>query len=282
MNVGEALRRARRSLAQTSETPAGDAQRLVAEAVGQSTAWVLGHPERAMADGQSTWLDRAIRRCAEGEPLAYILGWWEFYGRRFLVSPDVLIPRPETESLVERVLDYLRFHPQAREVVDVGTGSGCLAVTVAIEAPAVRVLAVDVSRSALVVARANARAHGVDGRIRWVQGDLLTAFRSRWDVIVANLPYIPRARLAWLEVARHEPIVALDGGEDGLRTVRRLASELAPRLKPGGFAALEIDEGQGRILRPLLAAGLPAAVVKVEADLSGLERFVTVGDIQAR
>ena len=282
MNVGEALGRARRALAQSSDSPAGDARRLVAEAIGRSTAWVLGHPEVRLDDPQAVWLDQAVARCGAGEPLAYVLGWWEFYGRRFHVSPAVLIPRPETESLVERVLGYLRSHPQAREVADVGTGSGCVAVTLASEAPDVRILAVDVSRSALEVARANARAHGVDGRIRWVQSDLLTSFRATWDVIVANLPYIPNPRLAHLEVARYEPLVALDGGQDGLETVRRLADGLAGRLRPGGLAALEIDEGQGETLRLLLRSGFAAAEVRVEPDLSGLERYVMVTNVDAR
>ena len=282
MNVGEALRWARRSLAESSDTSAGDAQGLVAEAMSQSTAWVLAHPDARLAEQQAAWLDQAVRRCAAGEPLAYVLGWWEFYGRRFQVSPDVLIPRPETESLVDRVLEFLRSHPQVRDIADIGTGSGCVAVTLASEAPDVRVLAVDISRPALEIARANARDHGVDDRIRWVQSDLLTPFRATWDVIVANLPYVPRLRLARLEVARHEPIVALDGGEDGLQTVRRLAVGLTGRLRPSGFAALEIDEGQGEILRDLLTAGLAPAEVRVEADLSGLERFVTVANVGPR
>jgi release factor glutamine methyltransferase len=279
MDVGEALGRARRALAPSSATAAGDAQRLVAEAVGRSTAWVLGHPEERLAERQAAWLDQALEQCAAGQPLAYVLGWWEFYGRRFRVSPVVLIPRPETESLVDRVLGFLRSHPHVRDVADVGTGSGCVAVTLASEAPDIRVVAVDISRPALEIARANARVHGVDGRIRWVLADLLSSFRAEWDVVVANLPYIPRPRLAHLEVARHEPLVALDGGEDGLQTVRRLADGLAGMLRPGGLAALEIDEGQGEVLRPLLASALGAAEVKIEPDLSGLERFVTVVNV---
>jgi release factor glutamine methyltransferase len=276
MKVAEALRQARRALPASNDTSASDARRLVAEAAGRPVTWVLAHPEAPMADDQLAWLSRATERCARGEPLAYILGWWEFYGRRFRVSPDVLIPRPETESLVDRALGFLRAHPQAIDIVDVGTGSGCLAVTLAAEAPRVHVLAVDISAPALRMARANARTHRVESRLRWVQADLMTAFRGAWDLLVANLPYIPRERLGRLEVSRHEPHLALEGGPDGMELLRRLVSAIPDVLRPGGFAALEIDEGQGEALRALVQARLPSSEVAIEPDLAGRERFLTI------
>jgi release factor glutamine methyltransferase len=276
MKVAEALRQARRALPASNDTSASDARRLVAEAAGRPVTWVLAHPEAPMADDQLAWLSRATERCARGEPLAYILGWWEFYGRRFRVSPDVLIPRPETESLVDRALGFLRAHPQAIDIVDVGTGSGCLAVTLAAEAPRVHVLAVDISAPALRMARANARTHRVESRLRWVQADLMTAFRGAWDLLVANLPYIPRERLGRLEVSRHEPHLALEGGPDGMELLRRLVGAIPDVLRPGGFAALEIDEGQGEALRSLVQARLPSSEVAIEPDLAGRERFLTI------
>lgn len=276
MKVVEALRQARRALPASNDTSASDARRLVAEAAGRPVTWVLAHPEAPMADDQLAWLSRATERCARGEPLAYILGWWEFYGRRFRVSPDVLIPRPETESLVDRALGFLRAHPQAIDIVDVGTGSGCLAVTLAAEAPRVHVLAVDISAPALRMARANARTHRVESRLRWVQADLMTAFRGAWDLLVANLPYIPRERLGRLEVSRHEPHLALEGGQDGMELLRRLVGAIPDVLRPGGFAALEIDEGQGEALRALVQARLPSSEVAIEPDLAGRERFLTI------
>ena len=276
MNVTEAFRQARRALPDSNDTSASDARRLVAEAAGRPVTWVLAHPEAPMADDQLAWLSRATERCARGEPLAYILGWWEFYGRRFRVSPDVLIPRPETESLVDQAIGFLRAHPQALEVVDVGTGSGCLAVTLAAEAPRVNVLAVDVSAPALRIARANARTHRVERRLRWVQSDLLTAFRGAWDLLVANLPYIPSGRLGRLEVSRHEPRLALEGGQDGMELLRRLVGAIPDLVRPGGFAALEIDEGQGGALRSLVETRIPSAEVTVEQDLAGHERILTI------
>jgi release factor glutamine methyltransferase len=279
VTIGEALRRSRRALSTASDSADSDARRLAAEAVGETVTWVLAHPEANLSDAQVAWLDQALARCARGEPLAYVLGFWEFYGRRFHVSPDVLIPRPETELLVQQVLEYLRSNPAASNVVDVGTGSGCIAVTLAAEVPRLRALAVDISRPALEIGRTNARTHEVAERIRWVQADLLTAFRTECDVVVANLPYIPRPRLAQLEVARHEPLPALDGGEDGLSALRRLVSGLAGVLRPGGFVAMEIDEGQGNVLKSLLASAFPRAEIRIGTDLSGFERFVTLADI---
>jgi release factor glutamine methyltransferase len=281
MKVAEALRQARRALPASNDTSAGDARRLVAEAAGRPVTWVLAHPEAPMAEDQIAWLIRATARCAQGEPLAYILGWWEFYGRRFRVSPDVLIPRPETECLVERALGFLRGHPEAIEIVDVGTGSGCLAVTLAAEAPRVHVLAVDISAPALRVARANADTHRVASRLRWVQADLMTAFRGAWDLLVANLPYIPQERLGRLEVSRHEPHLALEGGRDGMELLRRLVGAIPDLLRPGGLAVLEIDEGQGDALRSLVQARLPSSEVAIEQDLAGRERILTIA-LQSR
>jgi release factor glutamine methyltransferase len=276
MKVAEALRQARRALPASNDTSGSDAQRLVAEAASRPVTWVLAHPEAPLADDQVAWLSRATARCSQGEPLAYILGWWEFYGRRFRVSPDVLIPRPETESLADRALGFLRSHPQALNILDVGTGSGCLAVTLAAEVPRVHVLAVDISGPALRIARANARTHRVERRLQWVQADLLTAFRGTWDMLVANLPYIPRGRLGRLEVSRHEPHLALEGGHDGMELLRRLVGAIPDVLRPGGFAALEIDEGQGGALQSLMKVGIPSADVAVERDLAGRERILTI------
>jgi release factor glutamine methyltransferase len=276
MTVAEALQRARGALSASRDTAAVEARLLVAEAAGRPTAWVLAHPEALLEERRVEWLEEALGRCAGGEPLPYVLGWWEFYGRRFRVTPDVLIPRPETETLVEHTLSRLRPSPQPLRFLDVGTGSGCLAVTLVAETPTAHALGVDTSGPAVRLARANAAAHGVGDRVDWVQGDLVSAVGGRWDVIVANLPYIPRHRLAQLEVARHEPILALDGGEDGLQVVRRLILALPRVLRSGGFAAFEIDEGQAETLVPLAEREIPGAKVDVHDDFWGRERFLTV------
>jgi release factor glutamine methyltransferase len=276
MQIGEMVERARAIRRGGEADTRQDVRLLISEAVGRPVSWVLAHPEAALSASQTQWLKTTLDRYREGEALPYLLGWWEFYGRRFQVDPTVLIPRPETESLVDRVLGYLRRHPERQAVVDIGTGSGCIAVSLAAESPHCRVLAIDISGAALRLARANARSQRVENRVSLLQADLLTAARGTWDVIVANLPYIPSARLGTIQTADREPRLALDGGKDGLTSLRRLATSLPQTLRVGGLAALEIDEGQGAVLAGEIHALLPDASVTVESDLAGRERFLLV------
>jgi release factor glutamine methyltransferase len=210
--------------------------------------------------------------------LAYVLGECEFFGRPFEVTRDVLIPRPESELLVEAGLEFLRRRPDP-VAADVGTGSGCLAVSLAAECETVRVVASDVSRAALRVAERNARQHAVRVRVSLVQADLLPPGRIRFDLVCANLPYIPRPRLSSLEVARREPRLALDGGSDGLKLLGRLIRQLALRLADGGRALLELDEGQAERLRPLLARRLPGWHAGLRRDLAGRERLLVLDQL---
>ena len=188
----------------------------------------------------------------------------------------MLIPRPETELLVERALGWLREHPDRRAAADVGAGSGCIAVTLARHTPDLHVAAVDRSPAALDVTRQNARAHGVDARIDFFQADLLGSVPGSFDLICANLPYIPSADVNGLAVARHEPRLALDGGPDGLDLIRRLLAQLPTRLSPGGLALFEIEYRQGQSATALAQAAIPAARVQILPDLSGLDRILEV------
>jgi release factor glutamine methyltransferase len=276
MTIEETIERARRGPNADRAGATRAARLLVAEATGRPISWVLAHPEADLPAQEQGWVDRALARYREGEPLPYILGWWEFYGRRFRVDANVLIPRPETESLVEHALRVLRTRPELGEVVDVGTGSGCLAVTLAAEVPGCRVTAIDASEAALQIARHNAQAHGVADRIDFIRGDLLESLTSGCDLIVANLPYVRSARLPELAVSRHEPMMALDGGPDGTAPLRKLLSQLPSALRTGGYAILEIDEGQGEPLRAEGTRALPDARVGIETDLAGRERILTI------
>ena len=276
LTVSRALEQAREVLAPHSETAALDAQTLLAAIMHRERAWLLAHPEARLTPRQRRRLQRACARLAQGEPLPYVLGRWHFYGREFAITPAVLIPRPETETLVEHALAWLRAHPDRRRVADVGTGSGALAVTLAAEMPAVRVTATDISPAALEVARRNARRHGVAERIVFVETDLLAAIVGAFDLIVANLPYIPTAELADLPVARHEPREALDGGADGLAAIRRLLSQAQTRLAPGGALMLEIAADQGEAVRAAARQAFPAAEITLYADLAGRDRVVVL------
>lgn len=258
-----------------SETPGADALALLSRVLGCSSAWVLAHPEVVPNEGQNLRLVAAVERLQGGEPLPYVLGEWEFYGLAFIVTPDVLIPRPETELLVEEALKWLRLNP-GRQVVDVGTGSGAIAIALAVHHPEVSVAAVDISAAALRVAAANAVRHSVAERVWCVQADLLPPGADRFDLMCANLPYIPTGDLVSLRVSHWEPAAALDGGPDGLDAIRSLLSRARERLALVGAVMLEIEAGQGRAAVRLAQAAFPGAQVLLQQDLAGRDRLIRI------
>lgn len=270
------LSQIRSRLERLSETAALDAQVLLAHILDKPRAWVLAHPEAALSPQQAEKLARALARLENGEPLPYVLGHWEFFGLDFLVTPAALIPRPETELLVERALEWLRQHPERRLAADVGAGTGCIAVALAVHIPDLRLLVCDRSLEALRVAQENVRRHGVQERAFCLQADLLPALGRKIDLICANLPYIPSTTLRSLSVARWEPTLALDGGPDGLSLIGRLL-ELAPlALAPGGLALLEIEAAQGAAALQLARTAFPDAHVELFPDLAGRDRLISV------
>jgi release factor glutamine methyltransferase len=275
--AGAWLGEARRRLAAGPADEAGlAAQLLLASVLEKPRAWLVAHPEAPLGPQQQARLAELLDRLADGVPLPYLLGHWEFYGLDFSVSPAVLIPRPETELLVERAAAWLRDHPARRRAADVGTGAGIIAISLARQFADLRVLAVDRSWEALQIARQNAGCHGVGGHLRLVQGDLLAAAAGPFDLVCANLPYIPSSTLAKLPVARHEPRLALDGGTDGLAVIRGLLAGAHRWLAPGGLALLEMQLDQGEAIRRLARQALPGAGVTVHPDLAGLPRLVEI------
>ncbi len=240
--------------------------------LSREIAWLRAHAGDAISAENVERARRLVARRLQGEPLAYIVGSAGFYRREFLVDSRVLIPRPETEHLVEEAIAHLRAH-EAPRVLDVGTGSGAIACTIAAEVPGAVVDAVDISEAALDVARENARRLNVD--VSFQQGDLLAPVANRtYDVIVANLPYVPTGEGD--ESLRYEPQVALEGGPDGLAYYRRLFERVPPLLVRGG---LVLAEGAPPIAAGLLAlarSAFPQALVSVEHDYGGRERYVKV------
>ena len=276
MRIGEALAQARQALEPVSETSGSDARLLLADALGMTTAWVLAHEDAPVPPDVEPLLQGRLERCTAGESLPYVLGWWEFYGRRFSVDARVLIPRPETELMVDLGRTELRRRRAPLRVIEVGTGSGCIAVTLAAEAPTAVIFASDLSRPALEVARANAAAHAVAHRLRLVQGFLLEGFVCAWDLICANLPYIPSGRLPALAVSRHEPRLALDGGERGTRLTGRLIRSLRTCLAPGGLALIEMDEDQSEELSTMARRALEDSSIECAPDLAGRPRLLVI------
>ena len=258
-------------------TARADAEWLLAGLSGIGRAGLVVRLDRAvdplLAERYAAVLARRERR----EPLQRILGWEGFCGLRFTLTPEVLVPRPETELLVELALTLLPSGARRSVVVDVGTGSGCIACAVAHERPAACVVAIDVSVGALAVAHRNVSALGLSGRIRLVGGDLIAAIGPQQaDLVVANLPYLPTALLASLtpEVRDHEPCLALDGGGDGLNLLRPLVADARRALRVGGALVLETaGNAQAREIGALLTR-TGFTEVAIRADLTGTERFV--------
>ncbi len=258
------------------EQPRTEARWLVAHVLRLTDSALLAWPDAPVAPADAARVRAAIQRRAAHEPFAYVVGEREFYGRNFLVDRRVLVPRPETETLIEEALAILK---QPRDtgsapplVVDVGTGSGAIACTLALEAPYVHVVACDLSPDALSVAAGNRQRLGLAGRLALVRGSLLSWLRAPADLIVANLPYIPAGRIPTLmpDVRNWEPHLALDGGPDGLDLVRMLLADVGRVVRPGGSILLELDPEQ---MAPA-AALLPAATCRIIPDLAGLGRVL--------
>ncbi len=219
-----------------------------------------------------------LERRGKGEPIAYLLESKEFMGLKFFVSPAVLIPRPETESLVEIALDFVQKEPNPPGcLVDVGTGSGAIAITLACSWPQAQVYGLDISSKALAVARKNAAIHGVLPQVSLLPSDLLAALpleiQGKVDVIIANLPYIPSPEIAGLmaDVKNYEPLLALDGGKDGLALYRQLVPQAWRYLRPGGLLLMEIASGQAQTLAQLMKTEWK---IDILLDLAGRERIV--------
>ncbi|MFV1858071.1 MAG: peptide chain release factor N(5)-glutamine methyltransferase [Anaerolineales bacterium] len=273
VKVGEALEGAVPRLGHHSDTPGTDAQLLLAEALGQPRAWILAHPEHEMSSAQMAQFEALVAAVLDGAALPHVLGWWEFYGRRFHLDPQVLIPRPETELMVEEVLS--RSKPASR-ILDLGTGSGCIAITLALELPDSRVYASDLSWRALKVARRNVIAHGVEQNVNLINSNLIDAIAGPFDLVCANLPYVATDQLQHLVVASREPVMALDGGSSGTELIYGTLEKLPGILAPGGCALFEIDPDQTAGVAAQAGSSFPQSRLRIEKDLAGLERLLIV------
>ncbi len=277
--IGAALQAAVEALEPASESPGLDAQVLLSHVLAVDRAVLLAHPERDLTAEQAACFEALVRQCARGLPLPYATGWRAFYHHDFHVTPDVLIPRPETEHLVEAALLWALSRAvdgSSLTIVDVGTGSGAIALSLAAALPRATVHATDISPAALDIARRNASRLQVE--LCFHQGDLLAALPEsvKPDLIAANLPYIATDELAGLAVARHEPRLALDGGPDGLDLIRRLLVQTLGRVGKTFALMLEIGAGQDQAVQALCRAAFPDATIRVIKDYAGQNRVVEV------
>lgn len=285
------LSRGAQRLQALSENAQLEAQILLAHVLGHSRAYLYAHPQDHLHPRQINDFDAFVDRRLHGEPLPYLTGHIEFFGLDFAVDQRVLIPRADTETLVELALNFVHLlspRPPRRTsrkrdtvrpvVVDVGTGSGCIAIALAVHAPHARIVAVDVSSDALAVARANAEHHGVTDRVDFLLSDLLTALSESVDLIVANPPYIATKEWPALpqDVGGYEPRLALNGGRDGLDVIRRLISQASDRLHPWGAALVEIGAAQGRAVHALARQAFPDADITIHKDLAHRNRVLGI------
>ena len=260
-----------------SDTPRLDTEILLAHARGCQRIELYTHFEDPLTDAERAVMRELVQRRANSEPVAYLVGHREFFGIEFAVTNDVLIPRPDTETLVLEALALAKPHDGCR-VLDLGTGSGCIAISIALNCEACHVTATDISNAALDVARQNAERHQVDDRIQFLPGDLFAALNSdqRFDIVASNPPYVTVAELETLQpdVRLHEPRLALDGGADGLDVIHKFIAQSPERLATNGYLLIEIAAEQADPVCDLLSANPAFVDVEVLKDLAGRSRVV--------
>lgn len=258
------------------ESPRLNAEHLLAHVLGKKRLDLYLEFDRSLSDAERAPLRDLIRDRGAGKPLQHLLGTAEFFGRSFLSDGRALVPRPETEQLVELILEDPRCRRDAGlNVLDIGTGSGVIAITLALQLPSAAVAATDISSEALSLARENASRHSLDGKIAFHEADLFPPGEGRFDWIIANLPYVASGELAILQrEVRHDPLPALDGGPDGLHFVRRVIDAAPARLAPCGVLAMEIGHDHAREVAARLASK-SYGDIGVRKDHQGIARFVT-------
>jgi release factor glutamine methyltransferase len=276
LNIGSVLDNLQTTVFHHNDTPLLDAQVLLGNILGKPRSWILSHPEVRLSPVEYTRLSNNIAKLKAGLPLPYVIGHWAFYKLDFQINPAVLIPRPETELLVEKAIKWFQNHPGYNQAADIGTGSGCIAVSLAYNLPDLHVTATDISEHALSVARHNANRHGVADRISFRQADLLPPSGPTFDLVCANLPYIPTETLHSLEVFNREPTLALDGGLNGLVLIQRLIHTAPSYLAPGGFLVLEIEANQGKTAIELAEEGFPGSEIRLVPDYAGYDRLLCI------
>lgn len=259
-----------------SPSPRLDAEVLLMHVLRADRLSLMLHPERKLTGEEAASFAGKIGRRRRGEPVAYILGEKEFWSLTFKVNREVLIPRPETECLVEEVLKYYVRKSQGLAIIDIGTGSGAIGVVLAVEFPSARIFATDISPGALTVARQNAIAHGVEGRMDFLEGSLFGTASGPFDIIVSNPPYIPDGIYPLLPVGvlDFEPRGALVAGSDGADFHREIIREGVRCLKPGGRIFLEIGEEQGGLVEGLLGDAGAYEEINIRKDYAGTDRVV--------
>jgi release factor glutamine methyltransferase len=273
-NIASWFEYARRQLIEDGDHHSLELEILVAHILSKSRSWVIAHPDIYLPPQIISQLNGLLTRLANGEPLPYLIGHWEFYGLDFKITPDVLIPRPETELMVETALKWIAHQKKdGVSALDVGTGSGCIAITIAHHCHNTHFLAMDISFPALRIAQKNISRNKVTDQVSLIQANFLESLHTKFDLICANLPYIPSRTLTKLPISRFEPRIALDGGPDGLFYINSLLKMLPSHLTFDGLALLEIESSQGEMILDLCKKYSCEYDLQIINDLAGHQRL---------
>jgi release factor glutamine methyltransferase len=276
VNLKQALAHTRGILADNDIDDASlEGEVLLRHILGIDRTRLFTELDRNLTPSEEEILSRLVERRLRGEPSAYITGHREFYGLDFHVDHNVLIPRPESEILVEKAINLAR-NRMIFTIADIGTGCGAIAISLALNLTAVKIYATDVSAVALEVARANCRKYGVENRIRLLQGNMLEPVPEPVDLIIANLPYVRESELSGSGPLSYEPVLALNGGPDGVSRINDLCQQLAGKLSCNGCVFIEIGQGQGETVSDMLGQAFPLAGIEMARDFAGIERVVSL------
>ena len=276
MNRKQALAQARVTLADNNIDDASlEGEILLRHLLGINRTQLFSDLDSVINPAQVESLRKLLERRLSGEPSAYITGHREFYGLDFKVNRHVLIPRPESELLVEKALSLCRSHAMSK-IADIGTGCGAIAISLAKNLPAATIYATDISPQALEVAKENCLRHGLIDKVVLLQGDLLGALPEPVDLIVANLPYVREAELPVSGPLSFEPEVALNGGKEGLDRISILCRQAGDKLRHNGSMLLEIGQGQTQAVKAMMHDSFPSALIEVDRDMAGIERVISL------
>lgn len=259
-----------------SDTPGLDAEVLLAHTLKVDRAWLLAHRDEVVATDVLADIESRTSDLESGIPLPYVIGEWEFFGNQFFVNPAVLIPRPETELLVEQAIQWLSAHPGQKNALDAGTGTGCIPISISLKNPGCTWLATDISSSALDIAAQNIRRYQLETSITLLQTDVLDGVAGKYPLICSNPPYIPTSIYQVLPVARHEPRQALDGGTNGLTVITKLLQQSASLITSPGLILCEIEETLGLQVEGIAGRLFPQASILVLPDLAGKPRLLKI------
>lgn len=274
-SIAEWRYQSKKRLIKLSDSPEIEINAILCEVLQKDISWCLANPEQHLNPSQIQQLDAMLNALTDGLPLAYVLGYCEFFGLKFKVDQNVLIPRPETELLVEQAIQWFSAHPDSKRVVDVGIGSGAILISLMKQFPWLVGYGIDISKAALAISKKNMKNHQLKNH-NLVQMDCLNGVNGKFDVILANLPYIPQNEAQYLKVSKFEPLTALNGGDRGVEIIFRLIDQIPTHLSIPGLVLLEIQYDQAKIVIEKVKRTVPYGSVSTINDLAGINRLVRI------